>query len=374
MLEARLQQASVLKKLLDAIKELVTDANFDCNDDGIHLQAMDNSHVALVAVQLKQEGFETYRCDRNMPLGINLQSLTKILKCAKDDDIVTLRAADGADSLGLVFEGSNSDRVGEYEIKLMDIDQDHLGIPDTAYDAEITMSSSEFQKICRDLTTLGESVKIEVTKEGVRFSSEGEIGNASVLLKAGSVNKTSSRGSSSKSTKKESVKEEADDDEGDVIDLDEDGEDGESNGKKRVQVKKEKDTDMDGEADGERSRKEALFINDEDEEEIDQEEDDEEERPRKRKAAGKAAASPTRAKKGKSVKTTDDEDNVQVSVILKQAVTLTFSLKYLLNFAKSAPLARAVSLHMSNDVPLLVSFEFTSGYINYFLAPKIGEE
>ena len=58
-----------------------------------------------------------------------------------------------------------------------------VGIPDTQYDATITMSSSEFQRICRDLAALGESVKIEASKEGVRFSSEGEVGTGSVLLK-----------------------------------------------------------------------------------------------------------------------------------------------------------------------------------------------
>lgn len=68
-------------------------------------------------------------------------------------------------------------------MKLMDIDQEHLGIPDTQYDATITMSSGEFQRICRDLAALGESVKIEASKEGVRFSSEGEVGSGSVLLK-----------------------------------------------------------------------------------------------------------------------------------------------------------------------------------------------
>jgi proliferating cell nuclear antigen len=77
----------------------------------------------------------------------------------------------------------DSDRVGEYEMKLMDIDQEHLGIPETAYDATITMSSAEFQRICRDLTALGESVRIEATKEGVKFSAEGEVGSGSVLLK-----------------------------------------------------------------------------------------------------------------------------------------------------------------------------------------------
>ena len=31
MFEAKFEQASVLKKLLDAIKDLVTDANWDCS-------------------------------------------------------------------------------------------------------------------------------------------------------------------------------------------------------------------------------------------------------------------------------------------------------------------------------------------------------
>jgi hypothetical protein len=68
-------------------------------------------------------------------------------------------------------------------MKLMDIDQEHLGIPDTSYDATVTLSSAEFARICRDLSALGESVRIDANKDGVRFTCEGEIGNGSVLLK-----------------------------------------------------------------------------------------------------------------------------------------------------------------------------------------------
>lgn len=68
-------------------------------------------------------------------------------------------------------------------MKLMDIDQEHLGIPDTVYDAEIQLPAAEFARIIRDLKELGESVKIEVSKDGVRFSSEGDIGSAAVTLK-----------------------------------------------------------------------------------------------------------------------------------------------------------------------------------------------
>ena len=68
-------------------------------------------------------------------------------------------------------------------MKLMDIDADTLGIPDTEYDARVTMPSSELARIVRDLQQLGESVRIEVSKEGVRFAAEGEAANGSVLLK-----------------------------------------------------------------------------------------------------------------------------------------------------------------------------------------------
>lgn len=70
---------------------------------------------------------------------------------------MTLKAADDADSLGLIFESPKEDRVGEYEMKLMDIDQEHLGIPDTEYAATISMPSVEFRRIVADLTAMSES-------------------------------------------------------------------------------------------------------------------------------------------------------------------------------------------------------------------------
>ena len=84
MFEAKLLQGSILKKILDAIREvcwkrcyysvncisnhefiiciifylmqLVTDANLDCTETGITMQAMDSSHVSLCALKMNAEG------------------------------------------------------------------------------------------------------------------------------------------------------------------------------------------------------------------------------------------------------------------------------------------------------------------------------
>ena len=71
-------------------------------------------------------------------------------------------------------------------MKLMDIDSEHLGIPETEYDVTLRMPSVEFQRICRDLASIGDTVGISVTKDGVKFSTTGDIGEANITVRQNS--------------------------------------------------------------------------------------------------------------------------------------------------------------------------------------------
>jgi len=87
-----------------------------------------------------------------MTMLIVVNRLNKIVKCSNNDDSVTLRASDSSDHVTLLFESpselmtiitslvtfitspittiiTDQDRVSEYEMKLMDIDSEHVGIP-----------------------------------------------------------------------------------------------------------------------------------------------------------------------------------------------------------------------------------------------------
>ncbi|KAK7842946.1 proliferating cell nuclear antigen [Quercus suber] len=183
MLELRLVQGSLLKKVLESVKDLVNDANFDCSATGFSLQAMDSSHVALVALLLRCEGFEHYRCDRNLSMGMNLNNMAKMLKCAGNDDIVTIKADDGGDTVTFMFESPSQDKIADFEMKLMDIDSEHLGIPEAEFQAIVRMPSAEFARICKDLSSIGDTVVISVTKEGVKFSTRGDIGTANIVCR-----------------------------------------------------------------------------------------------------------------------------------------------------------------------------------------------
>jgi proliferating cell nuclear antigen len=183
MFEARLVQGAMLKKVVEAVKDLVTEGNFDCTSTGIQLQAMDSNHVSLVALSMRAEGFEHFRADRPKSLGISIGSLSKVLRCAGNDDIITLKAGDGDDTCTFMFESKNQARISDFNLKLMDIDSEHLGIPETDYQCVVQMASSEFQRICKEMAIIGDTVTISATKEGVKFGVSGDLGEGNVMLR-----------------------------------------------------------------------------------------------------------------------------------------------------------------------------------------------
>jgi proliferating cell nuclear antigen len=68
---------------------------------------MDSAHISLCALKLNELGFESFRCDRPITLGINLVDLSKILKMANNDDILILRADDGNNYLKITFNNKS---------------------------------------------------------------------------------------------------------------------------------------------------------------------------------------------------------------------------------------------------------------------------
>ena len=75
------------------------------------------------------------------------------------------------------------DKISEFKLKLMDIDAEQLGIPDTEYKVTVNTPSSEFQRMVRDFSQLGDTATIGVSKDGMSFSVAGDIGSGCVTQK-----------------------------------------------------------------------------------------------------------------------------------------------------------------------------------------------
>merc|ERR1712050_233689 len=71
-----------------------------------------------------------------------------------------------------------------------------------------------------------------------------------------------------------------------------------------------------------------------------------------------------------------DKPEEKVALTVHEPVTATFALRYLVNFAKAAPLCATVELGLGPDAPLLVKYNLETGdngYMQFYLAPKIDD-
>ncbi|KAL9316791.1 hypothetical protein ACSQ67_017792 [Phaseolus vulgaris] len=125
ILQARMMQGSVLKKVVEVARNVAGDrANLVFSTTGFSLQA---SNVAImVAVVLPSDAFDYYHCDRTISVGIDLDSMFRIFRVSSDDDIVTIKAFDGVDYITFVFESPRQDKVSEFMTKDIHVDQEQL--------------------------------------------------------------------------------------------------------------------------------------------------------------------------------------------------------------------------------------------------------
>merc|ERR1712190_385185 len=213
---------------------------------------------ALVSLLLRESAFSDFKCDRTASLGMNVDSLGKIFKMCGPNDSLKLRWQNDADTVNFQCESSEEDRIADFDLKLMQIESEHMEIPEQHYKVIAKLPSGEFQKICRDLKEFGETMQINASKEGIKFSVQGDVGAGNVMLK-----------------------------------------------------------------------------------------------PRDA-----------------------DKAEEKVTLAVQEPVNATFALRYLVNFAKAAPLCGTVELGLGADAPLLVKYNLETGdngYMHFYLAPKIDD-
>src|SRR5690349_20523059 len=122
---AKINQGTTLKKILEAVKELVQDTNFECSSDGIQLQAMDSAHVSLIHLSIKNSSFDEFKCKKSQTLGINMNTLSKVLKCCGTDDSITIKTSeDSKDIVQFIFESAKEERESKFDLKLVEIEGD----------------------------------------------------------------------------------------------------------------------------------------------------------------------------------------------------------------------------------------------------------
>jgi proliferating cell nuclear antigen len=176
VLEVQTVQAAAFRILIEALKEILTDANFEFDATGMKIVAMDSSHTVLVHLRLNSENFETYICNKSkLILGINLINFYKLMKIMGNNDTLSLKVdEDDMSSLNIIIENSEKNTVTRFKLNLMDLHEENIEVPPPSFESVITMPALDFQKICRDMHTLADEIELKSVGEQLIFGCKGQ--------------------------------------------------------------------------------------------------------------------------------------------------------------------------------------------------------
>jgi len=181
-LEITTVQSSAIRILFESLKDVLTDVNIHANSGGLKIVSMDGSKSAIVHAKLLAPQFEKYVCDIPIILGVNMLSLFKILKSIKNNDVITFIVAE--DTTKLIIKIHNKEKQTEITstLKLLDIDENLLHIPNIEFDSILTIPASDFQNYIRDLSVISNEITIKTDEEGMILEVDGDFASQSIKI------------------------------------------------------------------------------------------------------------------------------------------------------------------------------------------------
>jgi len=75
----RTVKASPFRILIEALKEILTEANLEIDPHGLKIIAMDGTQTVLVHLRLHSEWFEEFYCPQRLILGLNMINFFKAM-------------------------------------------------------------------------------------------------------------------------------------------------------------------------------------------------------------------------------------------------------------------------------------------------------
>ena len=155
-MDATFRMASNFKGIIDIISGFIDTMTIQYTEDSISIQSMDSSHISMLYIILRRDQFMTYKVDSPATISFNVSSFKPILKSMREGDNLRIRHTQGNDELdAFLIDG---DRKNKYQIKLLDIDIEHLSMNvDMEHDVFITTGKAAVSRILNDIKNVDSS-------------------------------------------------------------------------------------------------------------------------------------------------------------------------------------------------------------------------
>jgi proliferating cell nuclear antigen PCNA len=147
--------------------------------DRLYIQSMDKSHICLADIEIKKNWFSNYDTLKNNNIAVDSNHFAILMNYALKNDSLELKFEDEyePDKLYINFLNGKENKTSFdhfFELNLIDVDEEGLGIPSVDYDVEFTIESKKFVDTLSELNTFGQNLSIKCDENVIELNSNSD--------------------------------------------------------------------------------------------------------------------------------------------------------------------------------------------------------
>ena len=178
------EKKNIFTKVLKYLTQFTPTVSFRCgkeedDEERLYIQGMDSAHVSLFELQLLSSWFETFEVAHATVFALEIKLLAGILCFRDKEQNIKLEIDEDGDKLYIGLS-SDSSLDKEFEIPLIDLDEERLSIPDVEYPADFIIDSKKFKELIDQMSFFGKEIIFELDEEQIKMSSKGDNGKMKV--------------------------------------------------------------------------------------------------------------------------------------------------------------------------------------------------
>lgn len=163
---------SVFKDLFDTISHIINECKMEFHEDGLKINALDQSHIVFISVDLHYSFFDSYDVPAPETVIVDSNELINVLRRCGNTDTLEMMTDDS--NLILTFKG---DATKTFRIRLIDNDYDTPTPPAIDYNVNLKIPSNLIKDTLSDLKLFSDNYRISVDGDYFRMFNTGGFGD-----------------------------------------------------------------------------------------------------------------------------------------------------------------------------------------------------
>ena len=175
-------QASAIKSTFEVLKEILNDVNIYFRPQGMYIVTLDTARTSLIDMFLSADNFEEYHCEQDEIIaGVNVSNTFKLLKTITNNDVLKIEI-NSKEYMDIEIISESKKTKTQFQLKLLDINESRIEVPDVKMTSNTILPSTDFQRLCRDMSNIGTEIEITRVGKDFRLRCEGDFANQETYI------------------------------------------------------------------------------------------------------------------------------------------------------------------------------------------------